>query len=99
MTYVVYDKDSTVVLSYHATLRGAKISAAAANRREVKYAATHSKYSNTKPNEYDVASYEHHRTEIVHMIEITNMMTGLVVKIPSDTPYSCRVDRESYWSA
>lgn len=35
----------------------------------------------------------------VPLIEVINLMTGKPVKIPADTPWSCRPDSESFWSA
>jgi hypothetical protein len=35
----------------------------------------------------------------VKMITITNMMSGLPVVIPANTPHFLRVDSESYWSS
>ena len=35
----------------------------------------------------------------VPMIKVKSLMTGAEVEIPADTPWSCRPDSESYWSA
>lgn len=35
----------------------------------------------------------------VPQIQVTNLMTGKQVQIAADTPWCCRPDSESYWSA
>ena len=43
----------------------------------------------------DTASY----AAQVPMIEVVNLMSQEKVMIRADTPWSCRVDSESYWSS
>jgi len=42
----------------------------------------------------------HYRIEFApKFITVTNMMSGKEVEIAADTPWNCRPDSESYWSA
>ena len=69
-----------------------------ATERAAKAAATRiSKFwgSTVKLTVMDSATY---RAQ-VPMIEVVNLMSGKPVQIPADTPWGCRPDSESYWSA
>lgn len=45
-----------------------------------------------------VMEFDEYRKQ-VPMITVKNLMTGLPVTIRADTPWSCRPDSESFWSA
>ena len=46
--------------------------------------------------DYNITCVDTDRKE-PEMITVTNLMSGKQVEIPADTPWSCRVDSETYW--
>ena len=90
--FILYDVKSTCVVSSHATLRGARISLSAIRKREARR-------EERGRREYEVTDKEDYTTNVVKKIMVTNLMSGKLVEIDSNTPYSCRVDSESYWSS
>jgi len=97
MTYIVYSKNQETGrvnrISTHATLRGAKISRAAAQKREdARWAAK------GKAAILQIADDETYRTEVCGTIMVRNLMSGAMVEEAADTPYYCSVSSESYWS-
>ena len=54
-------------------------------------------WGRTVPN-FVVMEYNAYVSQ-VPTITVNNLMTGLPVTIRADTPWSCRPDSESYWSA
>jgi hypothetical protein len=84
-TFVIYNVESTREVSYHETLRGAKISLAAVRR-------------NNPSRTFDVADYATYRDTIVKKVMVRNIMTDKMVEEYSNTPYGCSVASESYWS-
>jgi hypothetical protein len=97
MTYIVYSKNAETGrvnrISAHETLRGAKISRAAAQKREDARWGAQSKAAILQ-----IADSETYRTEVCGKIMVRNLMSGAMVEEAADTPYYCSVSSESYWS-
>jgi hypothetical protein len=95
MVYIVYSKHAATGrvnrISSHATLRGAKISMAAAQKRE------NARWG-SKADILQIADLETYRAEVCGKIMVQNLMTGEMVEEAADTPYYCSVSSESYWS-
>jgi hypothetical protein len=85
MTYIVYHIASTRRINTFKVESSAKRSTTCANRNAGSVA-------------YAYASEEDYNTKVVKTITVKNLMTGAAVEIPSDTPWCCRPDSETYWS-
>ena len=93
MAYVVVDTATRCKISHPRTRVGTW-----ATERAAKAAATRiSKIQDFKGG-LVVMDWDTYKTQ-VPMIEVINLMSGKPVTIPADTPWSCRPDSESYWSA
>lgn len=86
MSYVLYHIKSTEAIKWYVTEKGAKIGTTCSNR-------------NAGCVAYAYASGEEYNSKVVTKIKVKNLMTGLEAEIPSNTPWSCRPDSESYWSS
>lgn len=82
--FVVYNIKTTVVASHYKT--------AAAARRLA------DKLNLDQPGLYAWAAADHYNDHVVHDIQVQSLMSGQMVTIPSNTPWSCRPDSETYWS-
>lgn len=49
--------------------------------------------------EAQMTTLENFEKNIVTKIKIKNMMNGAEVEVTSDTPYTCTVASETYWSS
>ena len=85
MTYIMFNVDNHSDNRSFESSRGAKIARAAANK-------------NSK-NTYEVVSLEEFNTDIVKMVEKTNLLSGEKFMERSDTPYYCSPSSETFWSA
>ena len=85
MTYVLFNVDNHADKRFFETSRGAKIARAAANKNSI--------------YEYDVLSIEEFESDIVKMVEKTNLMTGEKFMERSDRPFCCSPSSETFWSA
>ena len=96
MTYVIYSKNQETGrvnrISTHATMRGAKISRAAVQKRE-------DARWGVKADLLQIADLETYNSTVNGKIMVRNLMTGALVEEAADTPYSCSVASESYWSS
>lgn len=82
--YVVFDAQTTaIVANYHA--RGW------AERKA-------NQLNKDKPGQYLFSSREFYNEHVVKDIQVRSLMTGELVTIASNTPWSCRPDSESYWA-
>lgn len=98
MSYIVYTKNEQTgrvnQISLHETLRGAKISLAAAQKKEnARWGAQGTAAI------LQIADAETYRTQVCGKIMVRNLMTGAMVEEAADTPYYCSVSSESYWSS
>jgi len=84
--FVVYHIQSTQSEKYYENEGGAKRGRTCLNKK-------------AGAEKYAYASIEDYNNNVVKMITVRNLMSGKEVQIPSNTPWSCRVDSESYWSA
>jgi hypothetical protein len=83
--FVVYDPSRFDYISFHNTERGAKIARAAHVKK--------------LGRELTVITSEEYRNIKVPTKTVINLMTGLPVEIPVNTPLICDPSSESYWSA
>ena len=51
-----------------------------------------------KRDEYAIAEESVFHSQIEKMVTVTNLMTGKPVTQPVNTPYSCDVSMERYWT-
>lgn len=82
--FVVYNVKTTVMAAHYKT-------ASAARRLTIKL-------NETQPGVYDWTDEEQYNTRVVHDIQVRSLMGGELITIPSNTPWSCRPDSETYWS-
>jgi hypothetical protein len=80
--YVVYDKLTSRIVRKFDTMRGARISSAAYNKRDGVNSARYTAIENILPD----------------TIIVKNLMTGKDVEIPGDTPRCCDPSSELYWT-
>lgn len=85
MPFVVYHIKSTVQSKIFDTESAAKRSTTCANR-------------NAGAKEYAYADLETYNRDVVHMVEVINLMTGKPTRIASNTPHCCDPSTETYWS-
>lgn len=83
--YIVYHEESTMEAGRFETFAGAKRSMTAKNRK-------------LAVPEYAVAEESYYNTNIVYIVERTNLLSGAKFKEPSNTPNYCSPSSESYWS-
>ena len=102
MMYVVVDKATGVKVTFprtgksqYATLRTARAAMTRLVKIDMEAYVSGKKYPRTDYEIMDIASY----TLQVPMITVTNLMTGQPVQERADTPWSCSVASESYWSS
>ena len=93
--FVVYHVASTMhkksfYFEHHASALAAKL-----NEREARHAAYS---SNVSEAAYAVATVEHYKTHVVHMVTRRNLITGLEYEEPSNTPGYMSPSSEAYWS-
>lgn len=102
MSFVVVDMSTRCAVRHPRTGRttySTEASARAAKTRFVREDMdaylNHTKYPRT---DYEVMTSDAYRAQ-VPMITVKNLISGKDVQIPADTPWSCRPDSDSYWSA
>jgi len=95
MSYVIYSKNSengrVKRMTTHATLRGAKISMAALQKRE------NARWGD-RAAQYQITDVENYNATVNGKIMVRNLMSGAMVEEDADTPHFCSVSSESYWS-
>jgi len=90
MSYVLYHIKSLDVVKVYTTESGAKRGRTCANRnRQVQFEYMEREAFHT---------FRSLSLEAAKAIRVKNLMTGVEVEIPEDTPHCCRVDSEAYWS-
>ena len=93
MTFVVVDTHTRCKVAHPRTSRSSW-----STERAAKAAATRIAKIKDSLGRFVVMSQADYAAQ-VPMITIINLMTGKPLQIPADTPWSCRPDSESYWSA
>jgi len=84
MEYVVYNIKSTMIVKTYTNKSAAK-----RYRTRLNNACGEHRYE-----WYDRENYER---VVVKTIKVKNLISGEMVEIASNTPWSCRPDTESYW--
>ena len=104
--FVIYNPNNTMEISSHKTLRGAKISLAALNKRIVanRFRQMTNEWCRNPLSVLDaeplacMTDRDDYNKNVVYMKEVTNLMSGKKVMEPSNTPNYCSVASEAYWS-
>ncbi len=100
MSYVIYDKESTIQFRVRARSVGC-YKDTWANERAAKAALTRAhndgKLDGPKDN-YAIAEIRDFRENIEKQVEKVNMMSGKKFTQPINTPRSCDPSTELYWS-
>ena len=82
--YVVFDAQTTVIVASYQMRGWAKRKAEELNQ--------------ARPGQYSFSSREFYDEHVVRDIQVRSLMTGELVTIASNTPWSCRPDSESFWA-
>lgn len=82
--YVVFDAQTTAIVANYKGRGWAKRKAEELNQ--------------SRPGQYSFSSLEFYKEHVVTDIQVKNSMTGELVTIPSNTPWCCRPDSESFWA-
>lgn len=82
--YVVFDAKTTVIVASYKMRGWAKRKAEELNQ--------------ARPGQYSFSSREFYDEHVVRDIQVRSLMTGELVTIASNTPWSCRPDSESFWA-
>jgi hypothetical protein len=83
--FVVFHIKSTVRIKFFNLESAAKRSTTCMNR-------------NAGSVEYGYASEEAYQNTVVKMKKVKNLMTGVEIEIPSNTPRCCDPSTETFWS-
>ena len=102
MSYVVVDTNTRCAVTHprtnkrvYETVSAARAAMTRLVKIDMELYVSGKKYPRTDYEVMDTASY----TAQVPMIEVTNLMTGKRVMERADTPWTCSVASESYWSS
>jgi hypothetical protein len=98
MTYVVYHTKSTRTIKTFEKESAAKRSTTCMNRKATKGAAGDCTDDHTAYIPYAYTDQENYDKNVVYTKKVINMMSGLEIEIPSNTPHSCDPSTETYWS-
>lgn len=94
MSFVVFHKESTLMMKAVKTEAGAKRSTTCMNRK-----ALNNHYSKlTDPAPYAYTDLENYEKNVVKMKKVINLLSGKEIEIASNTPACCDPSSETYWS-
>jgi hypothetical protein len=92
MSYVVYHKETTLLLGGHSKRYKSAAAAKGALTRAAKADPS------LKPEEWAIAPAETFHTKIEKTKEVKNLIGGGIATIPVNTPHCCDPSTETYWS-
>ena len=95
MMFVVVDMNTKCLVPYPSTGRDMYVTKAAAQGALTRIMKMQSGNQTLSLEVMDMSTY----TAQVPMREVVNLMTGQTVQERADTPWSCSVGSESYWSS
>ena len=95
MSYVIYNKETTLILrerafskEYYATERAAKAALTRFSKKDPKISR----------DDFAIADSKDFHENIEKMKTVKNLMSGKPMEIPVNTPNCCNPGSETYWS-
>jgi hypothetical protein len=100
MSFVVYDKNTSLIVKTYTTERGANIGKTAMIKRDAKRAsrAATERWNKFVAKDYNVISLAEYDESVRTTKTVRNLMTGKEIVIDINTPPCCDPSTETYWS-